>query len=224
MNLNYDTYKEAYNDAGKRFGYKPNTIKNRRDDFDSIHDNGRNGWYQKELSKNSLEIIDTFGHISEDAMTEIVRELLSNNEYQVSNIPFGSLFTEPSKISYNRGLTGKKAELLFMEYFKQNYNNLNQGKLVDTRDEGCGYDFKLEDTSIVFEVKGLSSKDGGISFTDKEWATAKEKAGDYNLVVISDVFTSPNIKLINNPYKTITPTKRYYSTLSIMWSIQSKKL
>lgn len=48
--LNYKTHREAFNDIGERLEVKPNTLKNRRDDFDSINDNGRKGWYQKELS------------------------------------------------------------------------------------------------------------------------------------------------------------------------------
>ncbi|GAE27811.1 5-methylcytosine-specific restriction related enzyme [Halalkalibacter wakoensis JCM 9140] len=74
--LNYNTFTSAFKDVGTRLGIKPNTVKNRRDDFDSLHDNGRSGWYQKELSKSSLEIVDEFKDTSEAELAAIVKEII----------------------------------------------------------------------------------------------------------------------------------------------------
>ncbi|WP_404453977.1 DUF3883 domain-containing protein [Virgibacillus necropolis] len=228
LNLNYNTFKDAYDEASNKLGFKPNTIKNRRDDFDSIHDNGRSGWYQKELPKRSLEIVNILKNLSEDALTEIVKDILSSDKSKnniINLIDNGEENGTIDSFFNSRGVTGKKAEELFVEYFNNGFFHKYQGDLIDTRDEGSGFDFKLDGNSgIVFEVKGLSSESGGISFTDKEWETAKKLEGNYNLVILTDVFNKPEIKVINNPYNIIHPTKRVYRSVAISWNIQSKEL
>lgn len=224
--LNYETFRAAFRDIGERLGIKPNTIKNRRDDFDSIHDNGRSGWYQKELSKSSLEVVGKFEGVSEDALIEIVKEILCNS---ADGVMFDVLDDEnaPSKnqVFNNRGVTGRKAEELFFKYFNRGYFVDFIGELIDTRDEGCGYDFKIAgELPTVFEVKGLSSQDGGISFTDKEWTVAKQLRERYVLVIIRNVFVEPELKIVKDPYGKITPIKRVNKVISVNWTFQSKDL
>ncbi|NPC91928.1 DUF3883 domain-containing protein [Bacillus sp. WMMC1349] len=225
--LQYETFRAAFHDIGTKLGIKPNTIKNRRDDYDSIHDNGRNGWYQKELSKRSLEIVQTFEGVSEDALKEIVEDILNGN---AENEDILDIFKEDSEgdlsVTYNhRGVTGKKAEQIFMDYFNDGFLSDFKGDLIDTRDEGCGYDFKLaRDANIVFEVKGLSDATGGISFTDKEWKVAKQLRKNYNLIIVSEVFVSPKVRLVVDPYEKINPRKNITKVVSVNWIFQSKDL
>lgn len=222
--LGYDKYNVAYKDIGNRLGYKAASIKNRRDDFDVINDNNRRGWWQKELSKLSLEVFEEFGYLSEDALAEIVMEIL-HGKFEYINT-FLELSEHKEEQEYNNGgITGRKAEELFRDYF--NSGNLSdfKGNLIDTRDKGCGYDFKLvEDSVVAFEVKGLSAESGGVSFTDKEWSVAKRLRDKYNLVIISNVFTTPKIKVIEDPYGKITPKKRINTVISVNWTFQSKGL
>lgn len=225
--LNYKTFTGAFKDIGERLGIKPNTIKNRRDDFDSVNDNSRSGWYQKEISKSSLEVVNKFEHISEDAFSEIVKEILffQKEENDLLDILENDNEAKGSRIYNNRGVTGKQAERLFINYFNEGNFEEYKGELIDTREQGCGYDFKLQgEKDIVFEVKGLSSVNGGISFTDKEWAVAKQLRGSYILILINNVFSTPNCKIIPNPYEKLNPTKRITKVISINWTVQCKEL
>ncbi|MDQ0253365.1 hypothetical protein J2S74_000737 [Evansella vedderi] len=223
--LNYSTWRSAYEDIGGKFGYSPNSIKNRRDDFDSLNDNNRSGWYQKELSKSSLEIFEKFSNISEDGLTEIVRDILfEKNNYEILSILEDEDKGESIR-SYNlRGVTGKQAEKLFINFYKKGFLGEYNGELIDTRDDGCGYDFKINKQDIVFEVKGLSSEEGGITFTDKEWTVAKQLRNNYILVLISNVFSDPNIRLVIDPYNNLSPTKAITKVVAVNWNIKSKDL
>ncbi|WP_140456858.1 MULTISPECIES: DUF3883 domain-containing protein [Priestia] len=225
--LQYKSFLSAFRDIGKRLGIKPNTIKNRRDDFDPIHSNSRSGWYQKELSKSSLEVVEKFENVSQDALTQIVKEILfdENDSNDILQLLSDEKESPKSREINSRGVTGKRAEELFINYFNNGYFKEFKGELIDTRDEGCGYDFKLTgERGIVFEVKGLSSEVGGVSFTDKEWSTAKQMKDNYILVIISNVFTSPNLKKVVNPYDKVNPIKRVSKVVSINWTFQSKSL
>jgi hypothetical protein len=225
--LSYVSFRQAFREIGAKLEIPPNTIKNRRDDFDSINENNRSGWYQKELSKSSLEIVDIYGAMSEDALTEIVKDIIFFQDNKTDYLP--DLFeNKNNSISHsynNRGVTGKQAENLFVQFFKDGLFNKFNGDLVDTRDDGCGYDFKLSGKSeMVFEIKGLASHEGGISLTDKEWSIAKKLKSNYILVIISNVFSNPTLKVIENPYEKIKPVKRFSKVVSINWSIHTKEL
>ncbi|MED1627243.1 DUF3883 domain-containing protein [Bacillus mycoides] len=230
--LNYETFSAAFEDIGKRLGIKKNTIKNRRDDFDPIHDNGRSGWYQQELPKSSLDVVEKFEGVSEDALAEIVKEILygqTEDSFMIDDVledeDEGEDGSVRRKTFSNRGVTGRKAEEVFIEYFNNGHLSSFSGDLIDTRDEGCGYDFKLNgDSGVVFEVKGLSSESGGVSFTDKEWSIAKQLRENYILVIISNVFETPEAKIIVDPYGKITPVKRINKVISVNWTFQSKSL
>ncbi|CAH2714787.1 hypothetical protein BACCIP111895_01963 [Neobacillus rhizosphaerae] len=225
--LKYDSFRAAFRDIGAKLDIPPNTIKNRRDDYDSLNDNNRSGWYQKELSKSTLDVVEKFGNISEDALTEIVKDILfsSNEISSISEILQTYGDTSSDRSYNNRGITGKRAEKLFIKYFNDGFFDAYQGELIDTRDDGCGYDFKLSgESAIVFEIKGLSSEVGGVSFTDKEWSVAKELKTKYILIIISNVFNNPRIKLIVNPYEKINPTKRLTKVISVNWTFQTKEL
>lgn len=164
--------------------------------------------------------MEKYGEISEDGLLEIVKDLiyLSTEDYE----DIIEILTEEELNNKNfRGITGKKAEEIFMEYFNSGRVLNYQGHLIDTRNDGCGFDFKLEgEAPQVFEVKGLSSVSGGISFTDKEWRVAKQLQEKYTLVVINEVFREPSLKYINNPYQKLNPTKAIQKVISINWNVK----
>lgn len=225
--LKYGSFRAAFRDIGAKLNIPPNTIKNRRDDYDSINDNNRSGWYQKELSKSTLEVVEQFRNISEVALTEIVKDILSgtNDNNSLSEILHLEDEGTSNQPYNNRGITGKQAEKLFIQFFNEGLFNEYEGELIDTRDDGCGYDFRLsDDHGIVFEVKGLSSEEGGISFTDKEWSVAKKLRSKYILIIISNVFLTPKVKIVINPYENINPTKRYTKVITVNWVFQTRQL
>ena len=123
-----------------------------------------------------------------------------------------------------RGPTGKKAEEYFIEYFKD--GNLSiEGNLEDTRDLGCGYDFKIiGKTEYFFEIKGLAEIEGGILFTSKEWITAKKYDRRYFLVIVRNLNSIPEIEFYQDPASKLSPKKNIVTTIQVQWSITTKEL
>ena len=56
--LGYKNFTEAFKGIGDLLNENPNNIKNMRDEFDPYFDNGRRGWYQRELRVSRQEIFD----------------------------------------------------------------------------------------------------------------------------------------------------------------------
>ncbi|MCA1063885.1 DUF3883 domain-containing protein [Rossellomorea sp. AcN35-11] len=225
VELNYNSYKAAFRDIGAKLNIPANTIKNRRDDYDSINENHRRGWHQRELSKSILEIAEQFEKFSKEALTEIVKDILSNSNESATLINLLESEKKNNSTYNNRGVTGKQAEKIFIQYFENGFFEEYLGDLIDTREEGCGYDFKLSgESEIVFEVKGLSPANGGITFTDKEWSVAKKLKNKYILIIISEVFLNPKIRVVVNPYEKVKPSKTFSKVITVNWSFQSNQV
>ncbi|SDD61706.1 protein of unknown function [Bacillus wiedmannii] len=218
-NLGYAGFREAFNKIGERLDYSPNSVKNRRDDFDPLFGH-RAGWHQIELSKSNLEIVDSFDHLSEEALRAIVLDLLDEGS---SIEPFSLFNVSKQAPTYTtRGVTGKKAEVFFMDWFAEHYPH---DVLVDTRDLGCGYDFEVENSDRVFEVKGLSGDNGGVLFTDKEWTIAAEKQDNYHLVLVKECFSDePTVEVYSNPHLKFNPKKQITTVINVNWGISSSDL
>ncbi|MFJ5762792.1 DUF3883 domain-containing protein [Neobacillus sp. NPDC093182] len=237
VNLGFSSFTQAFNHIGSILSVPANTIKNMRENFDPLHPNGRVGWYQRELTPSRLDVVENYSHFSEFAMTEIVKEILEtygktentlnlyttiiNNDENEENINNGN-----TKTYTTRGITGNKAEELFIEAFNNGQIEGYSGRLIDKRNDGCGYDFELDsqEHSVVFEVKGLLDETGGINFTDKEWNVASKLRNKYIVVLISNIKENPQFSLFKNPFKTLNAQKRIQKTISINWSVPSKQL
>jgi hypothetical protein len=124
-----------------------------------------------------------------------------------------------------RAPTGRAAEEFFINHFKLLKFPIS-GELIDCRDLGCGYDFRIESAtkSIYIEVKGMADFSGGILFTDKEWTVAKEKADDYFICIVKNIPDDPKISFIQNPSIKLEPQRNIYTTIQINWSITDKEL
>ncbi|TCI42969.1 MULTISPECIES: DUF3883 domain-containing protein [unclassified Exiguobacterium] len=218
-NLGFKSFSEAYRDIGKRLGYKPNSVNNRRDDFDPLF-NHRVGWHKRELNDTSLQVIDQFDHLSEESLREIVKDIMNN---QMDPILEDILSRSASNRTYTtRGVTGKKAEEYFSNWFATHYPNES---LIDTRDFGCGYDFGLKDSESVFEVKGIATDSGGIQFTDKEWSVARDKKENYYLVIVKNcLLGNPSIQVHPNPVSIFRAEKRISTVINVSWGIREKDL
>ncbi|MBO8138237.1 MAG: DUF3883 domain-containing protein [Desulfotomaculum sp.] len=240
-NLGFKTFSHAFNTIGNRLGVKPSTLKNMRDEFDPLYNNTRVGWYQRELRPSRQQVLKIYDHLSEDALTLIVKDILEhyqdpgNNKslnhmirFYIDNIKnFLNENKSESKNKYrNRGRTGIKAETYFQEYFESNKSKLGfiNNKLIDKRHEGCGYDFAVEDSEVVFEVKGLAENNGTINFTDKEWEMAKMFGNNYILVIVYNIASNPKIRIINDPYMKFNNNlqKAIYRTVTVNWTLNWK--
>jgi len=82
-NLGFGTMTDTHKAIGKILNINPNTIKNMRDDFDPLHDNGRVGWYQKPLTKSRLNVIDLYQNHNQENLHKRVLDLLDISSKRV---------------------------------------------------------------------------------------------------------------------------------------------
>ena len=74
--LGYPNYAEAFKKLAAILDQKASTIKNMRDEFDPYFDNGRKGWYQRELRGTRKEVFDMYASVSDRKLTELVKDIL----------------------------------------------------------------------------------------------------------------------------------------------------
>ncbi len=230
-NLGFKNDSEAFEKTAQVLGIKKNYIKFRRDEFDPIHP-WRKGW-QRPMDNRIIRAIEVLQDLSEVDLRDIVNNILNNSEHLNNEVlnQVTSLFTEnknPKKargVFILRGPTGRLAEEFYIKYYNETKNPI-EGKLVDCRELGVGYDFRIETSTAQYfvEVKGLSEISGGILFTNKEWVTAKEKGASYFLCVISNITNTPTIKIIENPAVKLNPKKNIYTTVQVNWSVNEAEL
>ena len=92
--------------------------------------------------------------------------------------------------------------LLTMEYERN-----NQREPDDVSDQNLGFDIRSKDKNgnlRYIEVKARAYE-GDIALTQNEWFIAKRFGDDYYLYVIFNAFTKPELKIIQNPAKNLTP-------------------
>jgi len=78
-NLGYDRQTEAFDKISEIINIKATTIKNMRDGFDPIHENKRVGWYQKEMTKSRLDIVEEYSNYTEEQLRKTVLDILSGS-------------------------------------------------------------------------------------------------------------------------------------------------
>jgi hypothetical protein len=231
QNLGYKTDSNAFEKIGETIGVKKNYIKFRRDEFDPIHP-WRKGW-QRPMDKRIVSAIEALQDLDESTLRQIVLNILDNEEYRAGEEikKITNLFSDEKNTRKRigkfilRGPTGRQAEDFFIRHYKKNAKPF-QGKLIDRREFGCGYDFEIQtDRKKYFiEVKGLSEISGGILFTNKEWNTANEKGNDYFLVIIKNLNSTPDISFIQNPSLLLKAKRRTYPTIQIQWTVTDNEL
>jgi len=230
-NLGYDSMLEAHQDIGKKLNVNPHTVKNMRDQFDPLHGH-RVGWYQESLSPSRARVVRALENLEEEQIREIVKDILSGAIHrdseeleQLLNVVTNDDNKKLAGVFIVRGTTGKAAEDFFRDYFLEN-NKPVKGNLIDCRDLGVGYDYKIEanEKTIFIEVKGLSDFSGGVLLTSKEWSVAKNEGENYFLCVISNLSGKPEITFIQNPAKKLNPKKHINTVIQISWSVTKNQL
>ncbi len=232
-NLRYKTDKDAFHKIAEALGVLPNYIKFRRDEFDVAHPH-RKGWHKRPMTMSIINIINALQDIDELTLRSIVLDILAQEKDIEKSEDLESLMTilpdekKKKRVYVPRNITGKKAEEIFVEWFKSGQENIPQGKdFVDMRDYGCGYDFQIvvSDKKVyAIEVKGFSEDEGGILITGKEWETAVIMKKDYYLVLVSNIDKDPVITVINNPYKKLSPKRNLQTVIQVNWTVSSKEI
>ncbi len=230
-NLNYTTWNNAFEDIGKRLNVKPHSVKNWRDEFDPLFGH-RAGWYQRPMSPSRVKVAQALEDLNESQIRSIANDILTGKikeepeeEEQLLLIVTDDTKDKISRKFVLRAPTGKAAENYFIQYYNEKFVP-RRGALLDCRDLGCGYDFKIEsnNSDTYVEVKGLADFSGGVLFTNKEWQVASEKGDDFFLCIVKNVNKNPEIIFIQNPASKIKPKKNIYTTIQINWSVTENDL
>ncbi len=222
--LGYVTKNDTHAALAQVLDVPPNTIKNWRDEFDPIHENPRQGWHQRPMTRSRVRTVDALGHLTEFELYSIVSDFLATPTGNSANELVQAIGNETDDDDQSaeyglRGPTGHAAEMLFQTYH-QNEQLPQAGSLIDCRHEQCGYDYRIEsDTGQYFiEIKGLAAASGGISFTNKEWQTALDNGDDYYLVVVKNIDEQPEFVIIQNPANNLDAQMRVYTTIQTSWT------
>ena len=229
--LGYSTWNNAFDDIGGKLNVKRHSVKNWRDEFDPLFGH-RAGWHQRPMIPSRVRVVHALEDLDEPQIRGIVLDILSGviqNEQEELEQLLNVVNTDDSRESNSRFIlrapTGRQAEEFFMKYFSENKKPV-EGKLVDCRDLGTGYDFRIEssETNFFVEVKGLSDFSGGILFTNKEWSVAKSQKNNYFLCIVSNLGQTPEIIFIPNPADKLNPKKNIYTSIQISWSVTQNQL
>ena len=230
-NLGYKNWESSFIDISSKLDVKKHSVRNWRDEFDPLFGYSA-GWYQRPMSPSRTNVALALENLDESEIRAIVEDILSG-KIQSDTENLNHLLSIADEISEKeknssfilRGPTGKKAEQFFIEYHRIN-NQPIPGKLIDTRDLGCGYDFEItsESNRHFIEVKGLASNIGGLLFTNKEWETAKTERTKYTVCLVSNISESPEISFINDPFSKLNPRKNIIQTVQVQWSVSNNDL
>ncbi len=213
---------------------KHNTVKNWRDEFDSVVSNSRRGWHQRSLRPSRAEVLDRFGDLSDQGLEFLVKDILMRTDHQVEVEIAAPLLTpsenddadeEIRNVGSQRAETGKRAEEIFVDHFNRQ-RLLLHGALRDCRTLGEGYDFEIVDgeQTIAVEVKGLADGAGGISMTSREWLAARAWKENYIIALVLRVYSTPEIVLLRNPGYRLAPRLSVVQVAQERWLTTASEL
>jgi hypothetical protein len=230
-NLGYGNQVETHNKIEVKLSVNPYTVKNWRDEFDPLFGHWV-GWYQRHMSPSRARVVQALEIVDEPQILEIVQDIIfgmiQNEEDELeqllSIVTTDDNKTGPSKFLL-RAPTGRQAEEYYLKYFADNKKPI-YGSLIDCRDLGVGYDFRIENKNknSFVEVKGLSEFSGGILFTSKVWTVSQNGGAKYFLCVISNLVDKHEIILIQDPGQKLTPKRNIFTSIQISWSVCQTQL
>lgn len=133
--LGYKSFTEAFQKIGDILNENPNNIKNMRDEFDPYFDNGRKGWYQRELRASRQEVFDEMSQYTDKQVENLVKEILhmANGGMKMENIDILKdlrALIRQSAIHYNQDFSWQDVELTkeFKEAYEEYLEN-NKAKI-----------------------------------------------------------------------------------------------
>jgi len=229
--LGYGTKVATHRAIADRLDQKPATIKNMRDEFDSVTESHRVGWHQRPLRPSRHRVVEQYTGVSRQALTLLVGRLLERELPEVE-LSISSDFLagdtrddltkgdEPETLT--RAETGRAAEEAFIAYHRATGLPL-AGTLVDCREKIVGYDFRIDarDRSVFIEVKGLAAASGSISMTPNEWLTARAYGDRYFLALVTNAHDRPEVRLCADPGRKLTPKLRLTKVVQEQWTFSS---
>lgn len=230
-NLGLGNQLHTHKKIGEILSVKKQTVQNWRDEFDPLFGH-RAGWHQRPMNPSRIRVAQALENLDEFQVRSIVKDILSGKikeEPGEEELLLSIVSEETKEKSIQKFIlrvpTGKAAEEYFQNHFSKNKQPIN-GKLVDCRDLGVGYDFRIETATDKYfvEIKGLSEFTGGVLFTNKEWATAKKHRDKYFLCVVSNLNEKAEIVFIQNPADKLNPKRNIHTSIQISWSVTQTQL
>jgi hypothetical protein len=229
--LGYGNQSQTHKKIGELLSVKPQTVQNWRDEFDPLFGH-RAGWYQRPMNPSRIRVAQALENLDELQVRSIAKDILTGKiqeepeeEEQLLSIASDESKGRAVQPFIVRAPTGKAAEEFFMNHYSENKFPVD-GTLIDCRDLGVGYDFRIEnsDKYTFVEVKGLAEISGGVLFTNKEWTVAKSEGDNYFLCVVSNLTENAEIMFIQNPAQKLKPKKNIYTTIQISWGVSQIQL
>ncbi len=211
------SWRIAFNEASEVFVRPASSIKMLRDEFDAHFPNSRRGWSKGTMRPQIQRTITETAPLTQELHMELVRCALSGGDSELAPV---TAMIEPQLDATSvaqRLLTGRLAE----EWFQVHAPNLfppAAGGLIDCRTSAQGFDFAaLTSSNVVIEVKGISGESGPLLFTEREWTTALDKESDYWLAVVSHVHTSPQLRALSDPARTLSGVRHERTAVVPEW-------
>lgn len=121
QNLGFRNYSDGHKQIGSLLNIKPSSVRNMRDEFDSIHENSRKGWL-RELRKSRLSVVEKFQYHTEEELRDVISEILNNSNESIMSIAESFVLVpdtvDKKSVFILRAPTGRKAEEHFIDYHK----------------------------------------------------------------------------------------------------------
>jgi hypothetical protein len=223
--FSFSSQADVHNYLANKIGVPSTSVKLWRDEFDPIHENPRKGWHMRPMAPSRVRMAEMLEGVSESGIYQLLENCIQNPDSnlvdlldQAEKVDNGNTQTASS-----RGVTGAKAEELFMAMFRTG-QTIFEDQLKDCRQLQCGYDFeaRFSGTEAFIEVKGLKDDAGGLLFTDKEWNTAKDKCSSYFLALIRNIDADqPMVDYLRDPYSKLNPQFISIPVIQISWKVSA---
>jgi hypothetical protein len=215
---NVRSWQASYDEAALALGVRASSLRNLRDEFDPFHSNERRGWHKRPMHPSRQRVLDDLKDLSDDALMALVDHIIIRDE-EATMEAVDSLAAVPRTAQNvaERLLTGRRAEEYFLAH-SETLVGIRQMELVDRRQQACGFDFAVRRRpQLAIEIKGLRPATGDILFTDREWTEARQRRGNYWLVVIGNLADDPQGKVVHDPYNVLEATCIHQVSVSATW-------
>ena len=215
---NVGSWREAYEEAATALAVRARSIRNLRDEFDPFHSNSRRGWHNRSIHPSRQRVLDDLKDISDDALMALVEKIIVRDEDATAEA-VDSLAALPRTAQNvaERLLTGRRAEEYFLTH-SEALVGVKDTDLLDHRQSACGFDFGVKSRpELGIEVKGLKPIKGDILFTDREWTTAKSHRDNYWLIIIGNLDSAPQGRLVRDPYHVLEVNCSYQASVAAVW-------
>ena len=203
--LGYTSFSEAYRGLAAVVGGPWRSVKQYRDEFDPVFENGRKGWHKRKMHPSRKLFLDEYGGMPLEEFAQLVQTQFAGEgdiDLEINHAVYRAGVKMDGGSSFAaRMMTGKGAENYFEEHYAE-YPRFSVCDVKRTTDLGCGFDFKLTPPSEKFlgvEVKGLKKKSGQIQLTEKEFKMAEKLEKRFYLYVVTNFAAEPMPRVIEDP-------------------------